>query len=162
MLLDRTPPGMRNAGTGAAGSGETSRTVGRFEAGGGCKRSFDPRPQESSAATAVSALSKSSSNCVAVLCLLIGPAPAVYDNPAFDFGPSGTFKVRVGFSGKSLEALLCCFVSGEMATPIISGFKLLLENIFGLEVSIRIGILGATFPAIPLAVPPGPLIFFSR
>jgi hypothetical protein len=82
----------------------------------------------------------------------------------------GTFTVRVGFSGSSFDERRIIFsldlcVSGEIATPIISGLMLLLENIFGLDISNRGGTFGAnrgeTFAATPLTVPPGPVRFLS-
>jgi hypothetical protein len=61
---------------------------------------------------------------------------------------------NVGFSGRSLEFRFASIVtlrSGEIATPMVSGLMLDLENIYGLEVSIRGGICGAFLPHVPLA-----------
>lgn len=66
----------------------------------------------------------------------------------------------MGFSGRSFDERRCCFsvgtaCSGEIARPIVSGLMLLLENMFGLEVSKRGGILGGILAATPFLVPPG-------
>lgn len=76
--------------------------------------------------------------------------------------PLGTLTVRVGFSGRSLDERRCCFsldmgCSGEIARPIVCGLILLLENMFGLEVSNLGGIRGGILAATPFLVPPGRL-----
>ncbi len=83
------------------------------------------------------------------------------ENPLLGFSACcGTFSVNVGFSGRSFEERRCCFstemfCSGEIARPMVSGLTLLLENIFGLDVSSLGGTRGGIFAATPFRVPPG-------
>lgn len=51
---------------------------------------------------------------------------------------------------------LCTWFSGEMAIPIVSGLRLLRENIWGLWVSSLGGTRGGILAATPLEVAPGP------
>lgn len=114
----------------------------------------------------------SSSNCVIALSLLRSAGNSedsllyggiwngANGGPFIAMGSVGTCRRNTGFSGRSLEDLAGCFVSGVIATPISSGLMLLLENIFG-SVKRRGGTLGGTFAAIPLGVPPGAPKLFS-
>jgi hypothetical protein len=78
----------------------------------------------------------------------------------FDVTSGGTYSFNTGFSGSNLEFRAGFFVSGLIATPISSGRKLLLENIYGFVTTGRAGRGGATFDwgtfvATPSVVAPG-------
>lgn len=139
--------------------------------------SVEPRPHVLSEFTAVSALSSSSiSNCVAALFLLIADfSVGGMESPAGStrFLDGGIVNFSVGFSGRSFEALfgvlgvfsVATLRSGEIASLMVLGWIMCRENMFGLEISNRVGTGGTRggsfwsifLPAMPLALPTGPI-----